>query len=141
MVLSPSFNPGMRYNRMRWHKQIIIVALLGAAAGASGCGPPVNEVPLPAALMGRWTTTSPGYADRFLELSASNIVLGTGAGTAERYRITRVLRAQDDEGVLFTVEYTDSLRTDYAMSFYFDAGRGSLRFKNQLQMTWQKAAS
>ena len=125
---------------MRWHKQIIIAALLGAAAGASACGPSVNEIPMPAALMGRWTTTSPDYADRFLELSASNIVLGTGGRTAERYRVTRILQAQDDEGILYTVEYTDSLRADYAMSFYFDAGRGLLRFENQLQMTWQKAA-
>jgi len=38
---------------MRWHKQIIIAALLGAAAGGSACGPSVNEIPMPAALMGR----------------------------------------------------------------------------------------
>ena len=127
---------------MRWQKQIVMAALLATAPFASACGPSVNEVPLPPALIGRWTTATPEYADRYFEFSAGNIVLGTGARTREVYRISRVLEEQDDEGVLYTVEYTRLRGDDYEMSFYFDATRGgSVRFKNQLQMTWLKATS
>ena len=127
---------------MRRNKHIIIAALLATAPWAWACGPSVTEVPMPPALMGRWTTTNPAYADRYFELSANTIVLGTGARTRARYSVSRVLHDQDDEGVLYTVEYTDSLGGDYAMSFYFDAARGgAVRLKNQLQITWRKATS
>ena len=127
---------------MRWHKKIIIVALLATASCSWACGPSADEVVLPDALLGRWTTASPAYADRYLELSATGIVLGTGGLKRERYSISRVLQGQDDNGVLYTLEYTNLAGSDYTMSFYFDAaGGGSLRFKNQLQMTWRKATS
>ena len=127
---------------MRWHKKIIIVALLATASCAWACGPSADEVVMPDELLGRWTTANPAYADRYLELSATGIVLGTGGPTRERYSISRVLQGQDDNGVLYTLEYTNLSGSEYAMSFYFDAaGGGSLRFKNQLQMTWRKATS
>ena len=123
---------------MRRNKQIIIAILLATAPCASACGPSVTQVPMPEGLMGRWTTTDPAYADRYFEFSANSIVLGTGARTRARYIVTRVLQDQDDRGVLYTVEYTDSLGGDFAMTFYFDANRGWVHLKNQLQITWRR---
>ncbi len=123
---------------MRRHKGIIIAALFTIALFAAACGPAVTEVPMPRALIGHWTTSNPAYANRYFEFSADTLVLGTSALTSERYAISRVLQDQDDTGVLYTVEYADTLGGDYAMSFYFDAAGRTLRLENQTQFTWRK---
>lgn len=100
---------------------------------------------MPPELMGRWETTRPNYADRFFELSASTIVIGTGGVSRQRYTISEVSRLTDKEGLLYTVTYRDVAGEEYRMSFYFDSsGNGTLRLKNQirlrnqLHMVWRK---
>lgn len=108
-----------------------------AACGAAG-----EIVPLPGELVGRWQTDAAAYADRYLELSAATVVIGTGAATSERYDLDRVVRTVDEEGILYTIHYSDDDGQRYDIGFYFDADDdegATLRLRNQLGMAWRKA--
>lgn len=102
-------------------------------------------VPMPAELIGRWETSQPAYADRFFELSAGAIVIGTGGVSRQRHMISEVTRTTDENGLLYTVTYQDVAAGESHMSFYFeDDGNDTLRLKNQIllrnqrDMVWRK---
>lgn len=102
-------------------------------------------MPLPEELIGRWETTQPAYADRFFELSANAIVIGTGGVSRQRHRISEVSRITDDLGLLYTVTYQDAASGETRMSFYFESSDGgslqlknAIRLRNQVDMVWRK---
>jgi len=119
-------------------KTVILVLLLLCTTAACTAGAR-EEVPLPAGLIGRWATDAPQYADRYFDLSADTLVIGTGPATSETYDVTRVWREVNDDGVLYTVEYSDDAGEEYDIGFYFDTAAGSeLRMRNQPNVVWRK---
>lgn len=120
-------------------KAAVLVIVLCCAVAACARGGEI--VPLPEELEGRWQTDAAAYADRYLELSADTIVLGTGASTFETYGIDRVVRLVTEDGVLYTVHYRDEDAERYDIGFYFDPDDddgATLRLRNQPEMAWHK---
>ena len=101
-------------------------------------------MPMPAELMGRWETDRAEYADRFFELSADTLVIGTGGVTRQQHLISQVSRVTDDNGLLYTIAYMDTSGTEHTMGLYFDEPGGTLQLENQIElqnqlgMVWRK---
>lgn len=122
---------------MRTLNQLAVGILL--SCGLYACAGNATTVPLPAVLIGRWETTTPAYADRYFELTSTNIIIGTGAGTYERSTITTVRQTVDDTGVLYTVQYVNQSGNTNSVTFYFDGHEGgAIRLRNQRDIVWRK---
>ncbi len=73
---------------------------------------------VPDELLGTWTTSAPGYADRALELTPTTLRLHMGASPVHDYPIRRVLRRETGASTVFTIEYERDGDRD-ALSFRF----------------------
>lgn len=106
----------------------------------AGCGPESTRT-VPDELLGRWTSEAPRYADTFFELQRETLVLGLADGRREIRPVTRVERVRQDGETLFTVYYLDPAdpkRTEFRLAFFFDAGAGLIRWKNQRAIAWTR---
>ena len=121
-------------------RSLLVVTVVCAAAACGGA----TIVPMPAELMGHWETNRAEYADRFFELSAATLVIGTGGVTRQQHMISQVSRVTDDNGLLYTITYLDTSGTEHSMGIYFDESGDTLRLENQIElqnqlgMVWRK---
>jgi len=89
--------------------------------------------------MGRWETTYVDYADRYFELSATGLVLGTGGTTFQRHLIAEIRRRTDVAGIFYTLTYLDTIGNENTMGFIFDNDQGGrIRLRNQIHVEWRK---
>ena len=105
-----------------------------------GCGPETTRT-VPAELLGRWTTSAPKYADTFFELQRDTLILGLAGGRTETRPVTKVERVLQEGETLFTVYYldpSDPTRTEFKLAFFFEAGAGVVRWKNQKDIAWTR---
>ena len=110
-----------------------IVVFVLALMGCAGCDRSRHPM-LPGELTGEWTTDDPRYQDRFLELSPTFVITGTGRGEAPRVEwIDKVEAVPVGNDTEFKVYSTDlSLGSHGEMSFVFSsANGGEIRFRNQ----------
>ena len=122
----------MKVERM-W---IIIVYLMVLAACQGG-----GKAAIPEELIGVWETTTPSYADRPFEITAAELIFGTGEEKFDTYPIAKIKIEKDpiEQKTLYIIGYKNMEGQEYKFSFYFDpANRGKIRFKNQKEMVWTK---
>ena len=115
---------------------IIIVYLMVLAACQGG-----GKAAVPDELIGVWETTAPTYADRFFEITAREVIFGTGEEKFDTYPITKIKIEKDrvEQKTLYIICYKNMDGQEYKFSFYFDpANQGKIRFKNQKEMVWTK---
>ena len=75
------------------------VLVLGAALACA-------REPVPAELIGRWTSDDPRYADRTLEIGTEQLAFGVDAGIRVAYRVDSIEREADPEaGTLYRLRY------------------------------------
>ena len=112
-------------------------AILGCVLAllATGCA---EEMTLPEELIGTYTTSDPRYADRYLEMTADEVVFGLGAAGSSRHLIKSVLREEDQEGkTLYTLAYAGDGGTDPLRFFYDEERKGEIVLRNQAAVTWK----
>jgi hypothetical protein len=121
------------------HKWIVILVLLLAAAITLFYSKKNKDIP--ASLMGKWTTSAPGYQDRFIEFTKETLVYGIGGGKENVYTITSLEENPEGKNMSYTIEFKNS-EVKFTRSFYYhpEIG-GSIQFKHQEQITWRKEAS
>lgn len=96
-----------------------------------------NEL-LPDDLAGRWTTSAPEYAERFLELSQVTVIFGIGKDNIVVNFISSVDKRTEDGVALYTIRYRDLDKTEGYIAFYWYPSEKVIRLKNQKQMIWKK---
>ena len=96
-----------------------------------------NEL-LPDDLAGRWTTSVPEYAERFLELSQVTVIFGIGKDNIVVNFISSVDKRTEDGVALYTIRYRDLDKTEGYIAFYWYPSEKVIRLKNQKQMIWKK---
>jgi hypothetical protein len=115
---------------------IIIVYLMVLAACQGG-----GKAAVPVELIGVWETTAPTYADRFFEITAGEVMFGTGEEKFDTYPITKIKIEKDfkEQKAYYIIYYKNVEGQEYKFSFYYDpANQGTIRFKNQKEMVWTK---
>ncbi len=103
---------------------------------------PGRPTPLPDELVGVWTTSHPGYADRYLDLTKVTIIFGTGRESIDTNFISNVETTLQDKTILYTIYFHRVGGPEDKVSFYYDPGNGGIiRFKNQKHIEWKKGKS
>lgn len=116
---------------------IIVTALLACA----GCSRNTQSM-LPRQLTGLWTTDSPRYQGRFLELYQTFVIIGTGPGQPVSVQmIDKVKTESMGDGTVLTIYSTDLNGTQYELGLQFSpANGGELRLRNQSHV-WKREAA
>ena len=97
--------------RIRFYLVVLASVATGLVAWQSCGGEKAVEVGVTRELAGTWETTSPGHADRYIEIGTQEIAFGQGEEGEARYPILGVLRSQGPEG-----------RSSYLIRYLIDAG-------------------
>ena len=118
-------------------RRCLASALFLAVVMSSACAPPNED--LPAEVLGRWVTTETRYADRFFELDANLIRMGTGGSASELYPVVHVTSEPHPRGRLFKVMYAID-DSEVLFAFHFDAAKSSIRLLNQPGFAWTRGA-
>jgi hypothetical protein len=97
-----------------------------------------SPIPLPAALVGRWRTSAPRYADRTLRLSPVAVTFEAGGGTELQYPIDQVRMHQDDKGTVYVIDYLSEGKRCQLSLRYQSGSPETIQFVNQPDLEWQK---
>ncbi len=97
-----------------------------------------REVVVPQYLIGKWITSAPKYADRYLKISEHTLIYGVGEGKEVSHTIDKIDRKSVDGGIGYIFYYRDAEGEKAKLTFTYrpDLG-GTLQLKNS-QDIWQK---
>ena len=119
----------------------LFAILLGIGAVRSCTqDPPAQEVGVTRDLFGRWTTRDPRFADRFLEITGSEIVFGQGEEGEARHPIAgvRLERARDGRW-RYLVRYVADPGREEEIEVAILAAPGELQLETLPDVRWQPA--
>lgn len=89
-------------------------------------------------LFGTWKTSSPSYADRLIEITESELRIGTGGGDVARYPIRKMSRRAANAGDLYTIEYSADRHVQSLSLYFSNVRQPEIRLKNKRDVVWQK---
>jgi hypothetical protein len=120
------------------HKWIVIPVLILIAAIYIFHSEKNRDIPIN--LMGKWTTSAPGYQDRFIELTKETLVYGLGGDKEDVYIISSLEKNLEGKNTVYTIDFKNS-EVKFTRSFYYHPEHGgTIQFKHQEQITWHKKA-
>lgn len=93
---------------------------------------------IPENLIGKWTSSAPGYQGYFFELTKKTIIYGHHGDEPDVYVISSLEKNQEGKDIVYTINYksTDVKFTRY---FYYNSENGgAIQFKHQEHITWRK---
>lgn len=125
--------------KKRWLGAVLTLGFAVACLLAAGCHR--DRTTVPQVLLGVWTSGSPGYSDRYIEIRPDTIIFGTGGTNSRRYRILGCERSKTREGLLYTLEFVGTSTGPFRRPLYYlPEGRGRLRFKNEPTVIWDRSS-
>jgi hypothetical protein len=119
-------------------RAIVAIAVLGFL---SGCNAAREPGVVPPDLIGVWKTDDPRYIDRYFELTADTITVGTGENGKDPYAIHSVAKHLDMRGISYLVTYVNPVEsvTDTLSFDYEPRDGGMIRLKSQRSIVWKRA--
>lgn len=117
---------------------LLVLALVGVVAIRACQGAPERqETGVTRELFGRWTTEDSRYADRFLDIGATEIGFGQGEEGETRHRLSQVLLERREDGShRYVVRYFVDETREQELDLLVLAGRGELRLENLPEVRW-----
>jgi hypothetical protein len=97
-----------------------------------------HDVVVPHYLIGKWKTSAPGYADRYLRISAHTLIYGVGEGGEVLHIIDKIDSKSVAGGINYIFYYRDAEGEKATLTFTYrpDLG-GTLQLKNS-KVIWEK---
>jgi hypothetical protein len=100
---------------------------------------PKKNKDIPENLIGKWTTSAPGYEDRFIEITKETFVYGLGGDKKDVYFISNLETNPKGNKLLYTISFKNKDGLKFTRSFYCDPeNRGVIQFKHQEHIEWRK---
>ena len=97
----------------------------------------IRDIPLN--LIGKWTTSAPGYQDRFLEITKETLTYGLGGDKKDVYFISSIGESLEKNNILYTISYKNTDGLEFTRSFYYHPENGgAIQFKHQEHIEWRK---
>jgi hypothetical protein len=94
---------------------------------------------IPLNLIGKWTTSAPGYQDRFLEITKETLTYGLGGDKKDVYFILSIGESLEKNNILYTISYKNTDGLEFTRSFYYHPENGgAIQFKHQEHIEWRK---
>lgn len=120
-----------------WILFVIAIAPV-LATGCSGCSEQ-GKKEIPAELIGVWKTSLASHADRFFEIKAEDLIIGTGGQTSTTYPLTRFVGTKSDTGTVYMIYYENEKGEESSMyMLYSEEGGGTLMDLNRTDLIWKK---
>jgi hypothetical protein len=121
---------------MRRLLQSALIAL-GLAATA-GCSHDKNVIPTE--VQGYWTTSAPGYKDRYLELDDKYVLIGVNEDDLpELQRASRVESHVEGLEKVYTIHSSSASQVDYKLILrYSPANGGEVRIQHKEGVVWKR---
>jgi len=120
--------------KLKW---IVIPAVIVAATITMFHFKKNRDIPLN--LIGKWTTSAPGYQDRFLEITKETVSYGLGGDKEDAYLITSIKESPEKNNMLYTISYKNTDGLEFTRSFYYHPENGgAIQFKHQEHIEWSK---
>ena len=120
--------------KLKWNL-IVVLILIGASILMSCTG---KNTDITKNLIGKWTTSAPGYQDYFFELTKETITYGHNGGEQDVYIISSLEKDQEGQDIVYTINYK-STDVKFTRSFHYDPKNGgTIQFKHQEHITWHK---
>ncbi len=115
-------------------KNILLLLLLVVACKR-------DVVVVPNDLVGKWKTSAPQYADRYMKFNEHTVIYGVGDGEEVSHRIDKIVVKQDVDGIVYIFSYRDAEGEKETLTFTYrpDSG-GTLQLKNSKEI-WEKDRS
>ena len=102
---------------------------------------PKKNKDIPENLIGQWTTSAPGYQDRFIELTKETLVYGLGGDKEDVYTISSLEKNKEGKNIVYTINFKNT-EVKFSRSFYYHPEQGgTIQFKHQEHITWHKKAN
>ncbi len=127
---------------MSSRKIIVVLAVLAVVAVVVKwrSEPERTEVGVTRELAGRWVTTDPRWADRYLEITPGEVVFGQGEEGEARYRIEAVYRVEPSEktapGSGYLIRYREAAPGGEESEIELSVAPGELQLANQPGVKW-----
>ena len=116
-----------RKMKLKW---IVIPAVIVAATITMFLSKKNRDIPLN--LVGKWTTSAPGYEDRFLEITKETLTYGIGEDKEDVYLISSLEESLEQNNRLYTIGYKNTDGLKFTRSFYYHPENGgAIQFKHQ----------
>ncbi|MEJ2656108.1 MAG: hypothetical protein P8012_02800 [Desulfobacterales bacterium] len=94
---------------------------------------------IPINLIGKWTSTAPGYQDRFIELTKETLTYGLGGDKEDIYFISSLKEHSEKNNILYTISYKDKEGLAFIRAFYYHPEKGgTIQFKHQEHIKWRR---
>ena len=123
----------------QWMRAAVVLGVAIACVTSPGCRR--HDRGVPAVLLGVWTSSSPGYSDRYIDIRPDMIIFGTGGTRSQGYRILGCERRETPDGPLYILEFKGVSAGPYRRPLYYiSEGGGRLKFKNQPAVTWVRSS-
>ena len=120
--------------KLKW---IVIPLVIVAATITMFHSKKNRDIPLD--LIGKWTTSAPGYEDRFIEITKETIVYGLGGDKKDVYFISNLETNPERNKLLYTISFKNKDGLEFTRSFYYDPENGgTIQFKHQEHIEWRK---
>jgi hypothetical protein len=88
-----------------------------------------------------WKTADGRYTGRYLEITTTRIVFGTGEEDSVAYTVTGLEKTHDGDTETYTLRYTNPEGLVYTLPLSFDATKTDvIRFRHQREVAWMKHA-
>jgi len=100
---------------------------------------PKKNKDIPENLIGKWTTSAPGYEDRFLEITKETLTYGLGGDKEDIYFISNLETNPEKNKLPYTINFKNKDGLEFTRSFYYDPENGgAIQFKHQEHIKWRK---
>jgi hypothetical protein len=120
--------------KLKW---IVIPVVIVAATITMFHAKKHRDIPLD--LIGKWTTSAPGYQDRFFEITKETVTYGLGGDKEDAYLISNIEKSPEKINILYTISYKNTDGLEFTRSFYYDPENGgTIQFKHQEHIEWRK---
>ena len=96
-----------------------------------------NRRRIPDELIGHWTTTQPGYADRALEFKPDAVIFSFGEQGVSVHPVYRVARTNSPSYTGYVIEYVDGDQVSTLSLRYVPSPLQVIRLANQ-RFVWRK---
>lgn len=119
-------------------KLTMTLAILAVIPFVFGCHPK-KAISVPDHLVGAWSTSSPRYADRSLQITKNRIIFESGKEPSGIHRIEKLQEVQRGKYRSYDLTYKDEEGQDFILFFTYDpTNNGEIRIRNQRNVTWTR---
>jgi hypothetical protein len=139
-IPSPSGRLPVLTVKARYRRKVVtaLYVLTLVTAGVYFAPPLAGPDPVPAELVGSWTTDDTRYAGRLLELTPEALILRASAREGTEYAVRRVQRRQIAQGSAYVITTYSERAGDYILMLEYHDAQQTIALGKPARGLWRR---